>query len=497
MKIKVITGVLIFLCMVLFLLDSCASDGKDEKTSAPVEAAKEDTSEKIEEEREQRIYSEAPVQDFGGAEYRILGRLAVTSNRHWDARDLYAEEENGDVINDAVFRRNKAIEEKFNIKITRVETDPPAAKAKKAITSGLDEYDVVYDAIVQTVSLASAGLGVNLKEAPYIDLEKPWYDQNANRQLSLGGKLYMTFTDFTILDKDATWVYLFNKQLLADLGLSDPYQDVREGNWTVDKLYDMCKGAARDLDGDGVMGNWDQYGYMGEGFNMYAGLVASDVVLFPKNENDIPVYNGVSERTFAAFEKLLQVLGNKEISLRAEDVKGVSGDIWLQVMDPGFMEGRVLFHNAGMNRVTLFRSMEIDFGILPSPKFDGTQENYYNTLTQHSATCLFIPVTVDGENLARVGAITDWLTAESAYTLIPAYYETQLKTKLARDDDSGEMMDLIFANRRFDPGLIYDIGGIPGIFSSAMMQNNKNVTSSIEKAEAKILKDLDKLAVQG
>jgi len=496
MKIK-ISAIILVLCAGIYFSCGGGGDAPDTPVNAPdaVENAAE-SGEENEKQQEQRIFSEAPVSDFGGAEYRIIGRLAITVNRHWDARDLYAEEETGDVIEDAVFKRNKTIEEKFNIKITRTEADPPSAPARKAIQAGSDDYDIIYDAIVQTKDLASAGLGIDLKKAPHIDLDKPWYDQNANKQLSIGNKLFTTFSDFTILDKDCTWVYLFNKQLLADLALEDPYQAVREGRWTIDKLQDMCKGAARDLDGDGVMGNWDQYGYMGESFNMYVGLVAADVVLFPKGADDLPVFSGMDERIFIAFEKLLGVLGNKEISLRAEDVTGYSGDIWVGVMDAGFMEGRVLFSNAGMNRVTLFRSMEIDFGILPSPKLDEAQANYYNTVTHHSATSFIIPVTLAGDALARVGAITDALAAESKYTLIPAYYETQLKTKLTRDDDSAEMMDLIFANRRFDLGLIYGFGDIAGIFGTAMTQNNANIASKLESAEPRAVRDVEKLIGQ-
>ncbi|MCL2815167.1 MAG: hypothetical protein FWD23_11260 [Oscillospiraceae bacterium] len=499
MKIKIITLILMILCV-----GACASCGEsgDEQPNTLVNVPDNANNQEnaggaeSEEEQEQRIFSDAPVQDHGGAEYRIIGRLAVTSNRHWDARDLYAEEESGDIIEDAVFRRNKTIEEKFNIKITRIEADPPTSLARRAIQAGTNDYDIIYDAIVQTKDLMTAGLGLDLKNVPHIDLGKPWYDQNANRQLSIGNKLYTTFSDFTILDKDCTWVYLFNKQLLADLALEDPYQLVREGKWTIDKLYDMCKDASRDLDGDGVMGNWDQYGYMGESFNMYVGLVAADVVLFPKDADDLPKFSGMNERVFIAFEKLLGVFGNKEISLRAEDITGYAGDIWVEVMDAGFMEGRVLFNNAGMNRVTLFRSMEIDFGILPSPKLNEAQENYYNTVTHHSATSFVIPVTLAGEDLARVGAVTDALAAESRYTLIPAYYETQLKTKLTRDDDSSEMMDLIFANRRFDLGLIFGFGDIVGIFGTAMTQNNANIASRLESAEPRAERDIEKLIGQ-
>lgn len=492
---------IMFLLLILcasFLI-ACADDSSGEfaaTTQSPAGGETAGEGAELEGEQQQRILSQAPVRDFGGAYYRILGRLAVSADRHWDAPDLFAEELTGDIINDAVFTRNRAIEERFNVNITRTEADPPGETARRLIQAGSDEYDIIYDALWSTVGLASGGFGFDLHDVPFLDLAKPWYDQNANSQLSIGGRLFTTFSDFTILDKEATWVYLFNKQLISDLELEDPYVLVREGRWTIDKLYEMARSASRDLTGDGVMGLWDQYGYMGEGFNMYVSLLAAGVNLFPKDANDLPTFNGIPERAFRAFEGLMRVLANDEIALLAEHAgrKGFAGgNVFTDVMDRGFMEGRVLFSHAGMNRVTLFREMEVDFGIIPPPKFDEAQEEFHVTVTSHAATSFVIPITLHGEALERVGILTDALAAESRYTLIPAYYDQQLTTKLLRDEESGEMLDIIFASRKFDLGLIHGFGGLPGIFNTAMTSNNPNIASQIERATARIERDIERL----
>ena len=54
--------------------------------------------------------------------------------------------------------------------------------------------------------------------------------------------------------------------------------------------------------------------------------------------------------------------------------------------------------------------------------------------------------------------------------VIPAYYDVQLKTKIARDDESSEMLDIIFAGRKYDLGSIYDWGGLTSKFSEAMQK---------------------------
>jgi hypothetical protein len=162
-------------------------------------------------------------------------------------------------------------------------------------------------------------------------------------------------------------------------------------------------------------------------------------------------------------------------------------------MDASFIDNRVLFNNAGMNRVTLFRSMETDFGIIPPPKFDEQQENYYSSITTQSATAFIIPITITDDDIGTVGAIIDQLASKSRQTLLPAYYTTNIQIQLLRDEDSGEMMDLIFANRVFDLGLIHNFGGVAGIFNTAMRNNNPNIASQIEAASALVQNAIDTL----
>ena len=494
MKIKFIAEILV-LCLILLPLASCASEsdpGNADKAENAASAGSQDDQDQDQNQEAEtaRVVSEAPAIDCGGYSFRILSREAETADHHWEAKDIVADEETGDIVNDAVYKRNTAISEKYNIQITRVANADPASLAKKAVTAGLDEYDLMFAGLGSAVTIAQNGCLMDLKELPHVDLAKPWYDQNANAQLSIAGKLYTTFCDFTIMDKDATWVYLFNKKLVQDLGLDDPYQAVRGGAWTIDKMVEMCKGASKDLNGDGAMTWEDQFGWEGESWNMYAGIIAAGIWPVTKNSDDLPEYAGIGEKGIIAFTKLLSLFGDKTLCLRSDDVAGLGGNIWNDIMDASFMDGRILFTNAGMNRVTLFRSMDIDFGIIPSPKLEESQPEYCGTISPFQATSLSVPATISDPE--KIGAITDALCAESKYTLIPAYYDIQLKTKLARDDESQEMLDIIFATRRFELELIYNWGGLSGIFANAMTKNDANIASALEKAEPKIIKAIEK-----
>ena len=143
-----------------------------------------------------------------------------------------------------------------------------------------------------------------------------------------------------------------------------------------------------------------------------------------------------------------------------------------------------------MNRVTMLREAECNFGILPDPKHSESQGEYYNAVYAGCTTAISIPVTAS--DIERTGIVLEALTAESYYTLRPAYYDISLKSKLMRDDESGEMLDLIFATRCYDLGQVYNWGGIFDMFATETQKKNTAFVSAYEKLISKVEKDMQK-----
>ena len=150
----------------------------------------------------------------------------------------------------------------------------------------------------------------------------------------------------------------------------------------------------------------------------------------------------------------------------------------------------------GLNRCTLLRSMETDFGIVPNPKYTESQERYYDLISLGSGNGMAIPVTT--QDTERTGIIVEALSAESKYTLTPAYYDITLKTKLSRDEESAAMLDIIFTSRVFELGLEFGWGGLFDLPGSLTGKGSDAIASSVAKkipsAEKAMQKDLDKLA---
>ena len=104
--------------------------------------------------------------------------------------------------------------------------------------------------------------------------------------------------------------------------------------------------------------------------------------------------------------------------------------------------------------VTSHRQMETNYGILPIPKYDEAQENYSSLVWMHHDTILGVPATI--KNVQMVEIVLEALSAESYYTVYRDFYDTVIMGRSARDQQSKEMLQIIFDTRSFDPGLIWD-----------------------------------------
>ena len=479
---KLMSAVLLFS---ILLTASCGSSPSGPVSGDDTSAVTTDTAET--ETTAARIEPDLPDMKWEGYKFRVLTK--GDKNVHWKSKDIAAAEENGDVINDAVYARNMKIYDRFGVEMVDIpspnDTWDLSTPLRKSVMAASDDYDMVssgYNDVPK--NLAGDGMLMELHSVPYMDLSKPWYDQNANEQLSIDGKLFATVGDMILMDNEATLCVLFNKKLADDYGFEDFYDMVKRGTWTIDRMTEFAKLAAKDLDGDGVMGEKDQWGNIGEPLNTYAFMVGCGAAAV-KKVDDIPVFDMKNEHFYDAFTKAVNLNRDNKVTMFSDNFK--AADVWADIIDPAFTEGRVLFNTAGLVRVTVFRAMETDFGILPLPKYDESQKEYNSMVSIGCANSIAIPATADAE---RCGAVIEALSAEGYYTLTPAYYDIVLKTKNARDDASSEMLDIIFENRIFDIAYMFDWGGIIGSING--LKTDGNISSTIDSKLKAAEKALEK-----
>ncbi|MHB1151157.1 MAG: hypothetical protein ACYCWE_02030 [Eubacteriales bacterium] len=424
---------------------------------------------------------ELPEADYEGYTFRILHWWVDG----WESRldkDLYSEAETGDVLKDAVYRRNLKVEEQFNIKITlehQTYSDVPTT-VKNIVIAADDAYDLVYIRTYESPSVVTAGYLNDFNELPYVNLRQPWWDRNAAESYSIQGKLYLAASDINVIDKDATAVITFNKKMAAGLNLPDLYYLVLDGKWTMDKMASLYKNAAQDVDGDGKMSLDDIWGFIAGRDIPTAFFNGAGSVFASKDEKDMPVYTFESEYNYAVADKILEIMSDKTSFYNhhtGTDAAPVTDDTEYRKL---FENGRGLFFWTRLDDVTAMRASETDFGILPTPKYKETQDNYYNLVNIHTAGLMSVPISAG--DLERTSVILESMAFESSSTVQPAYKDVALKGKYIRDEESLEILDIIFANRVFDIGILYGFGGFVNAFDS--LDSVKNGVASLYASKA-------------
>ena len=473
--------------LLMSILVSCAK-GIPEETIDTKQVPKKTTPETAAASVEEILVPDVPAKDYDGKEFRIFTRGEATG-KFWH-KDLIAEMD-GDMLHDAVYTRNLALEEALNVKITPVWSDVydmyPAAV--NAISARDDAFDVIMAPLSQTNALSTQNCLMNLlTDIPYLDLEKPWWDANSVKDLSIGKALYSVFGDYTIMDEETTWVMYFNKEIQKDHRLENFYDLVESGKWTNDKLHELSLAVTTDLNGDGVLDYSDLYGYQGESYNVLVSLIASDVCYVHRDEDNYPVMIDASakSRLFDALEATLRYMNDLSAS-RIFDRDG-----WGPVEALSkFREGGSLFMMCGMINVMIFRDMEADFGVLPIPKTEIEQEGYYTTLSVYNADSMSVPVSVDDPEM--VGIVMEVFSAESRRTVLRAYYDVALTRKSTRDEESRHMIDIIVEGKHFDVGMLFDIGGISTAIMNLVNRKSMDISSAWASLEKKMVSALEKL----
>ncbi|MCL2814342.1 MAG: extracellular solute-binding protein [Oscillospiraceae bacterium] len=424
---------------------------------------------------------ELPALDFGGKTFNFL----VDSDpafRH--LYDVNVEGEIGEIVNDTIYKRNRTVEERLNIKIEDVESSGAQKTITNAVASGDTTYTGVWLLVDRFFSASLAGPFANLYNVPHLDLGKKYWDPNAVGDMTISGKLYGMTGDITTATNMFTHLLLYNKSLGADYGFPNLYNLVREGKWTFDKFAELTKDIYKDLNGNGKADVEDF-------FSVYITPAAYEAFFSSAGEKWVEK-NAAGEIVFSEMnEKKIAVLDKIEGMFTKKD------NVWCGYEQPQpFTNERAIFYDGDLGIMSEeYRDLEVDFGILPLPKFSEEQNRYY-VYAYPFFPFLSIPTTITGEELEMAGAALEALASESYKTLTPAFYEIALANKYVRDEESYEMLDIILRSRIYD--LLYwgqwdSFRNWGSGLVSAMQKGGGVYVSTYEKNIDKAIKKIDEI----
>lgn len=431
----------------LLMLASCGAPAADETTADTTADTAAETETAVETdalEARLAVPDDLGEKDFGGEEYRVM--IQERWFGYHDAAEL-----TGDGLNDAIYTRNTNVEERFNVKLNLqgMAHDDQAQGLKNCVISGNDEYDLFLGGAVASGDLAVQGLFRNMHELD-IDFTKPWYPSDAITNLTVNGKMFLAASDICLSLAANTYCYYFNKNMVTDYGLEDPYTVVSEGRWTIDYLMQNIANIYVDANGDGAEANDDIYGFGTEKVNsLPAYYYAFEIDTVELTKDGVNILLDKVEKNIDAVEKLRTLLYGSQGTYKytGDGAYGSGGDLF--VRQNAIFAVSKLGDSAGWFRETC----EFDYGIIPYPKYTEEQQNYY-TVSGGSINASAIPLTAAREEL--VSTVFASMAAESWKVLIPQYYDVVLKYKGARDETSTKMIDLILDGRNLDFEFIYD-----------------------------------------
>ena len=401
----------------------------------------------------------------------ISGDFNILVAGNMTRNDFEADEEASTTVEVAIFRRNEAIRQVYGVNVTNEDitkfNSAPATGSGTGFQaiyndymSGTSRFDAAMIGTYDVATLAYNGLLWDLNGLEYVDLSKEYWDQKANEDLSINGKVFYTTGDISIVDNIYTHALIFNKDIVEDYGLDDPYELVRNDQWTLEKFSSLVKQVGQDVDQNGVYNEKDMYGLLTFKDPTLAILAGAGEKVASVNDNgeiQLTFYNERVVNLYDQFEDLLYDQAHV-FNYQYDNVTGkqASQSVWDTNRDAIFNENRAAFYFNPLSVVERHRDSEVDFGILPYPKFDATQEEYGHNVSAFHTQFLSVPLMA--QNPTRSGAVVEILSYYGKEYLTPAYYEKTLYGQYVRDEESTEMLDIIFATRVFDVGIYYSIG---------------------------------------
>lgn len=396
----------------------------------------------------------------------------------------------GDILNDAVFNRNAVVENQYKVNLSVIEQDIDTAYStyQKAVFAGEDAYDIAYCRGDKLSSLILGNYLYNLYDIPEMRLDREWWDQmviNAS-VIGAGGELYFTASDFQLFGFDATVCTFFNEKIAQDLNITFPYEQVREGKWTLDVMQSDMKVSA-NLNGDTSFAwsskNNATYGLTSWGTCSAALIYGGGETYIAKDEQNIPYLALDNDHFYTLAQKIGDMLAVEGEFLLLNN----SGEDHYEMV---FKAGRAFMLIAQLKASSKYRDMEDSYGILPMPKYDEAQESY---ICYRTGNTLLLSVPVTNADTTRTGIITDTFAYLSRRDVLPVYYDLNVSQKGLRNDESIEMLALIRDSRYFDISRVYGwCDSLYSTFETKLTKGDGNLASTVASNRKVIDKNIQK-----
>ena len=368
-----------------------------------------------------------PARDYDGAVFFIAT----------PSKDYFAPDDTETVLSRLAVQRNAEVSEKLNITMLTdvIDAGSMLKQLDQAIASGAFFTDLLLIPFYQVGAFKATSTLLNMRTAPFFDLDQPFFLEESSRMTSGGYTTYAVAGDATLSPSDFAAVY-FNRTILTDAGV-DPralYRSVTEGRWTWDYLLSVTEAVRNSTDCTTVTVE-----SVAERFpDLVFKSSGSDYIL--TGALKVPVVGYTARSAQNVMDTLEKLYTDPKARLRD-----------MQNAVTAFAEGETAFHVEYLYAMSWLTNAAADWGLLPLPKGSEATEKY-RTLMPGDAQVFAIPKNHTNAEIPAI--VLSALCAASDGYIYDAYVDYNM-LEVLRDNDAVNMLDLILDTASFDFALAF------------------------------------------
>ena len=478
-----IPAVLLAILVLLTTLTACGTGSETTETQAP--------SQTVGEGEDTELRDELPADlNYNDTEIVFISPDAMTYD-----------ELTGKVVEDIIYERNKAVEERLGVVITAIQDGNAIDKVVTAVSGGNSDYDVLVECCWRSAPKFTGNYFRDLRTTEYLDFDKIWWNQSFNEVVEYNGAQYGVTGAMVLSLYRRTHVTVFNKDLFTNANQTFLYEYVENGTWTLDKQTSLVPLFHQDNGNNVQDKTGDVYGFISNDFIYVDPYWAScEVNIISKNSDGEYEWVFDSAKLYDMAEKVLKLYYSTDNSSFIETDDNLSERTVWDMFAAG--SGAMATVCISALEDAAIREMPQEYGVVPIPKYSESQTTYYSQM-HDGFTIASLPNSVSEERADMLSAVLEAMGSTSYRIVRPVYYDTILRTQIAKDPQSAVMMDLIINNIRIDAGFVYshNMGSFHQGFQQLVASRNndavsryKRLTTAAKRSLEKLIMDLDKLS---
>ena len=419
--------------------------------------------------------------------------------------EVTEDEADGDMVKEAIYRRNLATEERMGVTFEWIGT--PGDSGDRAnftnyvrnAYSGGTFYDIIATYSRTAGMLLTNGFiqDLNAIEDSYINVDQPWWPKSMVNTCSIDDTLFFVSGDISTNVLHFMYAVYYNMDMLKNLNIEDPVALVDDMKWTIDKLIELSADLYIDLDQDGAQSDYDQYGFCSTYFHLDAFYTGSDMMLLvPGTDTNLSISSDFfGQKTIDLVDKLGAWFNTGDTYVNPSGGSR-SYSITFEEGNCAFRLDRVYiadneYHNGAL------REVDWEYGILPVPMYDESQTEYI-TVVGNPFTLWCVMQNAKDPQMST--AVIECMASEAYRKTSPMIFENNMKYRYTPDNagkgDGARMFDIVRESIAFDLGRIFSdiLSFMSEMPSKAAATSSSWATmkAQYEKALKRSMSDLNK-----